>query len=248
MFSRSSVLRNNNYYSKKRSLASIADRLLFPSLTVKSYQSSPFYALTFNILKLILPLSIPPFEAKPASILFPSSSISLTFARCISNHKRPLSYSLNSISPHGSRSPFRQFHSSCTIKHQKLDTQPPQSKSTDHPVSSPSPSSSAYSPLYNIESSQSSIPTYIPQMRETASAYMPTHSEMIANVHGFWPKLKLRIRLLLMGQQYRPWKVDDVLAVFSWVSFGTTFFILVATTTAVSLLLVAANSIKVQGI
>jgi hypothetical protein len=84
-------------------------------------------------------------------------------------------------------------------------------------------------------------------IRETASAYMPTHSEMISNVQGFWPRMQMRTRLLLMGRHRRPWKMDDVLAVFSWVSVGTSFFILAGTTTAVSLLVAAANSIRVQG-
>ncbi|KAJ3412084.1 Mitochondrial distribution and morphology protein 31, mitochondrial precursor [Chytridiales sp. JEL 0842] len=75
---------------------------------------------------------------------------------------------------------------------------------------------------------------------------MPTHAEMIDNVQGFWPRMQMRLRLLLMGRHRRPWKMDDILAIFSWVSVGTSFFVLAGTTTAVSLVVAAANSIRVQ--
>ncbi|KAJ3316653.1 Mitochondrial distribution and morphology protein 31, mitochondrial precursor [Blyttiomyces sp. JEL0837] len=82
--------------------------------------------------------------------------------------------------------------------------------------------------------------------RESASAYMPTRADYVANERGFWAKFRIWIKLFLMGQTHRPWKIDDVLAVFSWVGVGTSFFLLLATTTAVSILLAAANSIRVQ--
>ncbi|KAJ3210150.1 Mitochondrial distribution and morphology protein 31, mitochondrial precursor [Dinochytrium kinnereticum] len=86
------------------------------------------------------------------------------------------------------------------------------------------------------------------EARETASAFVPTPDEIVANAQGLFQKVRLRIRLLLLGQYNyrRSLRVDDVLALFSWLSVGTSLFILAGTTTAVSLVVSVANSIKFQ--
>ncbi|KAI9355082.1 mitochondrial distribution and morphology proteins-domain-containing protein [Zopfochytrium polystomum] len=62
-----------------------------------------------------------------------------------------------------------------------------------------------------------------------------------------WARLRARFKLLMMGPRTRPWKLDDFLALFTWFGVGTSVFVVVGTTTAVSILIAAANSIRVQG-
>lgn len=71
-------------------------------------------------------------------------------------------------------------------------------------------------------------------------------AQLLDNVGGFWPRLRLRIRLFLMGSN-RPWRADDIFALFSWIFMGHTVFLLVGTTTFLSLLLGVANSLQFQG-
>jgi distribution and morphology protein 31 len=49
-----------------------------------------------------------------------------------------------------------------------------------------------------------------------------------------------------MGQQHRSWKADDFLALFSWIFFGNTVFVLLSTTTFFSVLLFLSNSLQFQ--
>lgn len=69
---------------------------------------------------------------------------------------------------------------------------------------------------------------------------------LINNVEGFFPRQRLRLRLFLMGQ-VRPMKMDDALALLSWFFLGHSIFILVGTTTFVSVMIVVTNSFNIQG-
>ncbi|TPX38470.1 hypothetical protein SeLEV6574_g07772 [Synchytrium endobioticum] len=69
--------------------------------------------------------------------------------------------------------------------------------------------------------------------------------EIIASVQGFWTRQYLRVRLFLTGH-LRPWKTDDLLALFSWMLVGNLVWILIGTTTFVSLILLIANSVQGQ--
>ncbi|KAI8811041.1 mitochondrial distribution and morphology proteins-domain-containing protein [Cladochytrium replicatum] len=74
---------------------------------------------------------------------------------------------------------------------------------------------------------------------------IPTRQELLDSVTGFWPRLRLRTKLFLLGQ-VRPWKSDDILAMFSWIFVGHTVFVLAGTTTFFSLVLWLANSLQFQ--
>ena len=67
------------------------------------------------------------------------------------------------------------------------------------------------------------------------------------NMEGFWPRQKLKLRLFLMGQ-VRPIKFDDAMALVSWIFVSQSVFILVGTTSFVSVLLVLSNTLSFQGI
>ena len=80
-------------------------------------------------------------------------------------------------------------------------------------------------------------------------AFKSARRVLLQNVPGFWPRMKLRARLFLTGHpSKRPLKMDHLLAFFSWVFVGHSIFILVATTTFVSLFVVVINSLQFQGL
>jgi distribution and morphology protein 31 len=69
---------------------------------------------------------------------------------------------------------------------------------------------------------------------------------LLNNEKSWLARSKLRLRLFLMGR-IRPMKLDDVVALISWVFVSQTVFILVSTTTFVSILLFLANTLSFQG-
>jgi hypothetical protein len=76
---------------------------------------------------------------------------------------------------------------------------------------------------------------------------LSTSSGIISNTEGSWRKFLAWLRTILMGRQRRKFRMEDALAIFSWFSLGTSFFILAGTTTAVSMVVAGANSSKFQG-
>lgn len=73
-----------------------------------------------------------------------------------------------------------------------------------------------------------------------------TQAELLAQARGFFERLKIRIKYPLM-RQIRPWTLNDATALFSWLFLGHTVWLLVGTTSFVSLLLWLANSLQFQG-
>ncbi|KAJ3283391.1 Mitochondrial distribution and morphology protein 31, mitochondrial precursor [Borealophlyctis nickersoniae] len=80
---------------------------------------------------------------------------------------------------------------------------------------------------------------------DATKAFLAARRALVAQVQGFWPRLRLRVRLFLTGQ-VRPWKMDDILALGSWIFVGHTVFILAGTTTFVSLVIAVINSLQFQ--
>jgi hypothetical protein len=76
--------------------------------------------------------------------------------------------------------------------------------------------------------------------------HRPTKAEVLAQARGFFERLRVRIRFILM-RSMRPWTLNDIGAVFSWVFLGQTVWLLVGTTSFVSLILWTANSLQFQG-
>jgi hypothetical protein len=78
-------------------------------------------------------------------------------------------------------------------------------------------------------------------------SHIPTSKqELLAQARGFFERLKIRIKYPLM-RQIRPWTLNDATALFSWLFLGHTVWLLVGTTSFVSLILWFANSLQTQG-
>ncbi|KAF9976600.1 Mitochondrial distribution and morphology protein 31, mitochondrial precursor [Actinomortierella ambigua] len=71
-------------------------------------------------------------------------------------------------------------------------------------------------------------------------------AKLLSDAPNWLARMKIRLKLLLM-RQIRPWRVDDFIAVFSWAFLANAMFVLLGTTTFVSLVLAALNSLQFQG-
>ncbi|KAJ1341612.1 hypothetical protein BSLG_003801 [Batrachochytrium salamandrivorans] len=77
------------------------------------------------------------------------------------------------------------------------------------------------------------------------AAFRLARQALINNVDGIGARTLLRIRLFLMGQ-VRPMKMDDFVALFSWIFVGNTLFVLARTTAFVSVVIVVVNYLHFQ--
>jgi mitochondrial distribution and morphology protein 31 len=75
----------------------------------------------------------------------------------------------------------------------------------------------------------------------------PNKYELLVQARGFLQRLKIRIKYPLM-KQIRPFTLNDITALFSWVFLGHTLWLIAGTTSFISFGLWAANSLQFQGI
>ncbi|KAJ1958525.1 Mitochondrial distribution and morphology protein 31, mitochondrial precursor [Dispira parvispora] len=81
------------------------------------------------------------------------------------------------------------------------------------------------------------------------SVWTPTNEAekqaLLEKTTGRLARARIHIRFLLM-RSFRPWTVDDILGIFSWIFLSNTVFILVGTTTFVSIVLAIANGLSFE--
>ncbi|KAJ1826168.1 Mitochondrial distribution and morphology protein 31, mitochondrial precursor, partial [Coemansia sp. RSA 2599] len=71
--------------------------------------------------------------------------------------------------------------------------------------------------------------------------------EILREISGFFPRLRARLRRALKGSyQKRPWTIDDIFALASWVLMSQAMLLLVGTTTTVSVVLWLLNRLQYQ--
>ena len=76
--------------------------------------------------------------------------------------------------------------------------------------------------------------------------HRPTKQELLEAASGFWSRLRVRFKWLTI-RSVRLWNVDDWSAFVSWFVVGHIVWILVGTTTFISALIYAINTIAAQG-
>lgn len=76
--------------------------------------------------------------------------------------------------------------------------------------------------------------------------HRPTKEELLAAATGFWERLKVRFKWFSI-RSTRPFNADEWGAFLSWILFGHFVWILVGTTTFVSLLILMVNTVFAQG-
>ena len=77
--------------------------------------------------------------------------------------------------------------------------------------------------------------------------HRPTKDEMLAAATGAWQRLRIRAKWSLI-RQMRPYSLDDISAFFSWLLLGHIVWVVVGTTTFLSVAIVLVNSVSAQGL
>jgi len=75
--------------------------------------------------------------------------------------------------------------------------------------------------------------------------HRPTKEELLAAATGFWSRLKVRFKWLTI-KSTRPFNVDEIVGFISWIALGHVIWIVVGTTTFVSLAIFAINTVFAQ--
>ena len=76
--------------------------------------------------------------------------------------------------------------------------------------------------------------------------HRPTKDEMLAAATGAWQRLRIRTKWSLI-RQMRPYSLEDITAFFSWLLLGHVVWIVVGTTTFLSVAIFLVNSVFAQG-
>lgn len=76
--------------------------------------------------------------------------------------------------------------------------------------------------------------------------HRPTKEELLAAATGFWSRFKIRFKWFSI-RSVRPFNLDEITALFSWVFLGHVVWVVVGTTTFFSLLILAINTVFAQG-
>lgn len=76
--------------------------------------------------------------------------------------------------------------------------------------------------------------------------HRPTKEELLAAATGFWSRLKVRFKWFSI-RSVRPFNLDEIAALFSWVFLGHVVWVVLGTTTFFSLLILAINTVFAQG-
>ncbi|KAG5459963.1 MAG: hypothetical protein BJ554DRAFT_8055, partial [Olpidium bornovanus] len=79
----------------------------------------------------------------------------------------------------------------------------------------------------------------------SGAAEAHAHAAHFAVTKGSFARLRLRLKIMLM-KQIRPWTVDDFMAMFSWVFVANGLYIVLGTTSFVSIVLWVVNSLQFQ--
>ena len=76
--------------------------------------------------------------------------------------------------------------------------------------------------------------------------HRPTKEELLSAANGFWSRLKVRFKWFSI-RSMRPFSLEEMTALFSWVLLGHIVWVVVGTTTFFSLLILAINTVFAQG-
>lgn len=75
--------------------------------------------------------------------------------------------------------------------------------------------------------------------------HRPTKEELLAAATGFWSRLKIHFKWLTI-KSARPFNMDEIVGFISWIALGHVIWIVIGTTTFVSLAILAINTVFAQ--
>ncbi|KAF7712716.1 Uncharacterized protein PECH_006776 [Penicillium ucsense] len=124
---------------------------------------------------------------------------------------------------------------------QPTSTAKPNGASTQTP-SPKIPDSSQQSSSYFTPPHRHHLMDRLPHMPHL---HRPTKEELLSAATGFWSRLKVRFKWFSI-RSVRPFNLDEIAALFSWVFLGHVVWVVVGTTTFFSLLILAINTVFAQ--
>ncbi|RDW63930.1 hypothetical protein BP5796_10432 [Coleophoma crateriformis] len=95
------------------------------------------------------------------------------------------------------------------------------------------------------EDSESMASKYLQLPHMPKLPHRPSREELLAAATGFWSRLKVRFKWLTI-RSARPWNVDDWSAFISWFVLGNIAWLVIGTTTFLSLVIYTVNTVVAQ--
>lgn len=75
--------------------------------------------------------------------------------------------------------------------------------------------------------------------------HRPSKEELLAAATGFWARMKVRFKWATI-RSMRPFNVDEIVGFFSWIALGHILWLVIGTTTFISLAVFAINTVVAQ--
>jgi len=123
------------------------------------------------------------------------------------------------------------------------DTQPqptkPGNAQDGHPPTGEQPTKPDGGPPSQVRNENFYDRLHMPQF------HRPTKEELLAAATGFWSRLRVRFKWLTI-KSVRPFNMDEIFGFFSWIVLGHVIWIVIGTTTFVSLVILAINTVFAQ--
>lgn len=119
-------------------------------------------------------------------------------------------------------------------------------KSIKEPSKEATDPSKSASPDSDTESYAASVSKYLHLPHLPHMPHRPTKQELLGAANGFWQRIQVRLKWLTI-RSMRPWNADEWGAFVSWFMLGHLAWILLGTTTFVSLLIFSINTVFAQG-
>lgn len=182
-------------------------------------------------------------------LVSPSSTAAETSAACIIPSKKLTAQYIWKRALHTPNDRLREGASSNASKSPQDDEHLQKVQNTgDLPPQSSHSTSSQDSP----QSTTSSTPPHrhhhlVDRLPHMPHLHPPTKEELLSAATGFWSRLKVRFKWFSI-RSVRPFNLDEITALFSWVILGHVVWVVVGTTTFFSLLILAINTVFAQGL
>lgn len=131
----------------------------------------------------------------------------------------------------------RAFHVSTKSRNAPQDTQTKRRGEDENKTSSTSSTTN--------DGGESSQNDHFYDRLQMPNFHRPTKEELLAAATGFWSRLRVRFKWLTI-KSVRPYNMDEIFGFFSWIALGHVVWLIVGTTTFVSLAILAINTVFAQ--
>ncbi|KAJ5524895.1 hypothetical protein N7494_011545 [Penicillium frequentans] len=171
----------------------------------------------------------------------PSSTAAETSAACIITSKTISPHYLWKRALHTPKNGQHDGGSSDNNQAPKADDPSPSIQNTANHSQNSSPKLQPHDP----HPARPSNRHLIDRLPHIPHLHRPTKEELLAAATGFWSRLKVRFKWFSI-RSVRPFNLDEITALFSWVLLGHVVWVVVGTTTFFSLLILAINTVFAQ--